>query len=185
MGFNVTQTELDGVLFIEPAVYKDERGFFLETWQRFRYAEAGMDINFVQDNHSRSGKGVVRGLHYQLKNAQAKLVYAVRGCIFDVAVDIRQGSPTFGRWTGRILSDENRCQLFVPKGFAHGFSVLSDYADVMYKCSDFYSPGDEYGILYNDSTLCIDWQLDSAIVSDKDLIHPALQDIPGSHLPQG
>ncbi len=185
MGFNVKKTVLDGVLVIEPAVFDDDRGFFLETWQRDKYAEAGVKADFIQDNHSRSQRGVIRGLHYQLKHSQAKLVYAVRGCIFDVAVDIRRGSPTFGQWTGCLLSDENHRQLFVPEGFAHGFSVLSDYADVTYKCSNFYAPGDEYGILYNDPDLNITWQVDSAIVSDKDLSYPFLRDISLSNIPEG
>ena len=185
MEFNVKKTGLDGVLVIEPAVFGDDRGFFLETWQRDKYAEAGVKADFIQDNHSRSQRGVIRGLHYQLKHAQAKLVYAVRGCIFDVAVDIRPGSSTFGRWTGCLLSDENRLQLFVPEGFAHGFSVLSEYADVTYKCSDFYAPGDEYGIFYNDPDLNIDWRVDSAIVSDKDLTYPCLKDISLSNIPEG
>jgi len=179
---------LDGVLIIEPDVFEDSRGFFLETWQMERYKSGGVDVDFVQDNHSRSKKGVIRGLHYQLKHPQAKLVYAVRGTIFDVAVDIRRGSPTFGQWTGVILSDENRRQLFIPAGFAHGFSVLSDLADVTYKCSDLYTPGDEYGIIYNDPDIGIDWHLkvDSsltqAFVSDKDMVYPKLFDVPDSDL---
>ncbi|MBF0235229.1 MAG: dTDP-4-dehydrorhamnose 3,5-epimerase [Desulfamplus sp.] len=188
---------LDGVLLVEPDVFADSRGFFLETWHQDRYQSYGIDVNFVQDNHSRSKKGVIRGLHYQLQNPQAKLVYAVRGTIFDVAVDIRRGSPTFGKWAGAILSDENRCQLFIPAGFAHGFSVLSDIADVTYKCSDIYTPGDEYGIIYSDPDLNIDWHLDyedgnkdmkgcsdltQAIVSDKDLLYPRLRDVPEKSL---
>lgn len=179
---------LDGVLIIEPDIFEDSRGFFLETWQKERYQSGGVDANFVQDNHSRSKKGVVRGLHYQLRHPQAKLVYAVRGTIFDVAVDIRRGSPTFGQWTGVILSDENRRQLFIPAGFAHGFSVLSDVADVTYKCSDLYTPGDEYGIIYNDPDINIDWHFNSdasltqALVSDKDKGYPRLFDVPDSDL---
>lgn len=179
---------LDGVLIIEPDVFNDSRGFFLETWQKERYQEGGVDVKFVQDNHSRSKKGVIRGLHYQLKNPQAKLVYAVRGTIFDVAVDIRRGSPTFGKWTGVVLSDQNRCQLFIPAGFAHGFSVLSDIADVIYKCSDVYTPGDEYGIIYNDPDINIDWHLNTKntyitpLVSDKDLHYPTLCNVPEKDL---
>lgn len=201
---------LDGVLLIEPDVFADSRGFFLETWQKGRYKSGGVDMDFVQDNHSRSKRGVIRGLHYQLKNPQAKLVYAVRGTIFDVAVDIRRGSPTFGKWTGAILSDENRHQLFIPAGFAHGFSVLSEEADVTYKCSDIYTPGDEYGIIYNDPDINIDWHFNfcenfnadirSAIdccgnlnidsdrtvieplVSDKDMQYQKLRDVPDNIL---
>ncbi|MBF0376687.1 MAG: dTDP-4-dehydrorhamnose 3,5-epimerase [Desulfamplus sp.] len=191
---------LDGVLVIEPDVFEDSRGFFLETWQKNRYKKGGVDVHFVQDNHSRSKKGVIRGLHYQLKNPQAKLVYAVRGTIFDVAVDIRKGSPTFGQWTGVILSDKNKYQLFIPAGFAHGFSVLSEFADVIYKCSDIYTPGDEYGIIYNDPDINIDWHLANVsgdfnngenselksiiqvLVSDKDMKYPKLNDIPDSNL---
>ncbi|MBF0228912.1 MAG: dTDP-4-dehydrorhamnose 3,5-epimerase [Desulfamplus sp.] len=188
---------LDGVLIIQPNVFEDSRGFFLETWHKKRYEKEGINVSFVQDNHSRSKKGVVRGLHYQLKNPQAKLVYVVRGTIFDVAVDIRKGSPTFGQWTGVILSDQNRCQLFIPAGFAHGFSVLSDVADVIYKCSDIYTPGDEYGIIYNDPDINIDWHLTNfsgdfnnselksitqILVSDKDMKYPKLNEIPDSNL---
>ncbi len=177
MAVHFIETPLKGLFVIEPDLFGDARGFFTETWQKTRYQNAGIDADFVQDNHSRSEKGVIRGLHYQLKHAQAKLVYTVRGTIFDVAVDLRQGSKTFGQWTGCLLSDENRKQLFVPQGFAHGFSVLSDVADVTYKCSDYYAPGDEYGILFNDPDLAIDWQVDTALVSDKDLIHPCLKDV--------
>ncbi len=182
MGTRFIATELEGVLIIEPDVFGDSRGFFLESWHRKRYEQSGVNVEFVQDNHSRSEKGVVRGLHYQLENAQAKLVYAVRGTIFDVAVDIRKGSSTFGQWTGCILSEENRRQLFVPRGFAHGFSVLSDMADVTYKCSDFYTPGDEYGIVYNDPGLNIDWKVTTPLVSNKDIVHPLLKEVPGEHL---
>lgn len=180
---------LDSVLLVEPAVFTDSRGFFLETWHKSRYEQEGINVDFVQDNHSRSKKGVIRGLHYQLKNPQAKLVYAVRGTIFDVAVDIRKGSPTFGKWTGAILSDENRCQLFIPAGFAHGFSVLSEFADVTYKCSDLYTPGDEYGIIYNDPDINIIWHLNDdknsgikPIVSPKDTLYPKLKDVPETNL---
>ncbi|MBF0242718.1 MAG: dTDP-4-dehydrorhamnose 3,5-epimerase [Desulfamplus sp.] len=181
--------ELEGVLLIKPDVFADSRGFFLETWQRTRYQNSGVNVDFVQDNHSRSKKGVIRGLHYQLKNPQAKLVYAVRGTIFDVAVDIRRDSPMFGMWAGAILSDENRDQLFIPAGFAHGFAVLSEFADVTYKCSDIYTPGDEYGIIYNDPDIAIDWHLNlcndfniEPLVSDKDGKYPKLCDVPANNL---
>ncbi len=184
MAVRFTETPLKGAYVIEPDVFGDARGFFMETWQKIRYREAGITAEFVQDNHSRSEKGVIRGLHYQLEHPQDKLVYVVRGTILDVIVDLRRGSETFGQWTKCLLSDENRKQLFVPKGFAHGFSVLSDVADVTYKCSDYYAPGDEYGILYNDPDLAIDWQVtsDMALVSDKDLIHPCLKDVPHQRL---
>lgn len=138
---------------------------------------------FVQDNHSHSERGTLRGLHYQLKHAQAKLVYVVRGEIFDIAVDIRQGSPTFGEWTGSILSEENKCQHFIPEGFAHGFCVLSETADVLYKCTDLYAPGDEYGIIWSDPTIAIDWPTDNPILSEKDSCYPELKDIPEELLP--
>lgn len=168
MGTNFIQTSIKGVILVKPDVYRDSRGFFLETFQKDRYAKGGIAVDFVQDNHSRSEKGVVRGLHYQLKHPQAKLVYAVSGSVFDVAVDLRQDSETFGQWTGHILSDENRCQLYIPEGFAHGFSVLSNIADVTYKCSDYYTPGDEYGIIFNDPSLGIDWHVKDPTCSDKD-----------------
>ncbi|MFO7884776.1 MAG: dTDP-4-dehydrorhamnose 3,5-epimerase, partial [Desulfobacteraceae bacterium] len=173
MGAIFEKTDLDGVILVKPDVFRDSRGFFLETWQKQRYStgeiDSGkIDCDFVQDNHSRSAQGVVRGLHYQLVNAQDKLVYTVRGTIFDVAVDIRKNSPFFGRWTGQILSEKNQYQLFIPKGFAHGFSVLSPVADVIYKCSDYYAPGDEYGILFSDKDLNIDWQVEHPGISEKD-----------------
>jgi dTDP-4-dehydrorhamnose 3,5-epimerase len=138
----------------------------------------------VQDNWSRSTKGVLRGLHYQLKNPQDKLVSVVRGEVFDVAVDIRQGSPTFGKWVGEFLSDQNHHQMFIPKGFAHGFCVLSQEADVVYKCSDFYTLGDEYGIHWNDLDIGIDWPLTDVILADKDLQAPRLKDGPADHIPE-
>ncbi|SLM30547.1 dTDP-4-deoxyrhamnose-3,5-epimerase [Desulfamplus magnetovallimortis] len=182
MGTRFLNTELDGVLIVEPDVFGDSRGFFLETWHSERYENGGVKADFVQDNHSRSEKGVIRGLHYQFEHAQDKLVYAVRGTIFDVAVDMRKDSPTFGKWTGCILSEENRRQFFIPKGFAHGFSVLSDIADVTYKCSDFYAPGDEYGVLYSDPDLNIDWKVANPNVSDKDLLLPLLKAVPANNL---
>lgn len=184
MGVRFTKTSLKGVILVEPDVFGDSRGYFLETWQKERYINGGIDSEFVQDNHSRSEKGVIRGLHYQLKHAQAKLVYAVRGTIFDVAVDIRENSLTFGRWTGHVLSEENKCQLFIPKGFAHGFSVLSSTADVTYKCSDYYAPGDEYGIIYNDPHINIDWRVENPGVSEKDSKNPQLNKVLSTHLPK-
>lgn len=183
MGTRFMETGLEGVILIEPDVFKDSRGFFLETYQSERYAKNGVPSVFVQDNHSRSERGVVRGLHYQLRCPQAKLVYAVRGTIFDVAVDIRRDSKTFGQWTGHILSEENRRQLYIPEGFAHGFSVLSETVDVTYKCSDYYTPGDEYGILFSDPGLNIDWQVETPISSDKDKRYPLLNQADSDLLP--
>jgi len=157
----VIKTSLEGVVVIEPKVFGDERGFFLETFQADRYQEqAGIDLPFVQDNHSRSAKGVLRGLHFQKTKPQGKLVRVVRGEVFDVAVDIRQGSPTFGQWEGVILSEENKRQFWVPPGFAHGFVVLSDVADFEYKCTDYYDPSDEGSLAWNDPDVGINWPLD-------------------------
>lgn len=171
------------VLLITPRVFGDERGFFEQTWHEQQYHEAGMATRFVQDNWSRSTRGVLRGLHYQLRQAQAKLVYVIRGEVFDVAVDIRQGSPTFGQWVGAVLSEENHRQMFIPPGFAHGFCVLSDEVDFVYKCSDFYAPGDEYAVRWNDPELAIDWPGEAFIVSEKDRAAPLLRDLPKTNLP--
>ena len=155
---NVIQTTINGVVIIEPKVFGDERGFFLETFQAERYKElAGIDLPFVQDNHSRSGKNVLRGLHFQKTKPQGKLVRVVRGEVFDVAVDIRKGSPTYGQWAGVILSEENKRQFWVPPGLAHGFVVLSDVADFEYKCTDYYDPSDEGCLMWNDPTVGIEW----------------------------
>ncbi|PYF79842.1 dTDP-4-dehydrorhamnose 3,5-epimerase [Marinomonas alcarazii] len=155
---NVIKTNIDGVVIIEPKVFGDERGFFLETFQAERYKElAGIDLPFVQDNHSRSGKNVLRGLHFQKTNPQGKLVRVVRGEVFDVAVDIRKDSPTYGLWAGVILSEENKRQFWVPPGLAHGFVVLSDVADFEYKCTDYYDPTDEGCLMWNDPTVGIEW----------------------------
>ena len=174
---------LGEIIMVEPQVFKDDRGFFLETYHQTRYTEKGIDQPFVQDNHSHSRKGSIRGLHYQLKHPQGKLVYAVTGRIFDVVLDIRRGSPTFGNWCGAHLSAENKHQIYIPPGFAHGFSVLSDRADVIYKCTDFYTPGDEYGVLWNDPDLEIDWGVDNPILSPKDLENSQLSRIPRDLLP--
>ena len=174
---------LGEIIMVEPQVFKDDRGFFLETYHQTRYTEKGIDQPFVQDNHSHSRKGSIRGLHYQLKHPQGKLVYAVTGRILDVVLDIRRGSPTFGNWCGAHLSAENKHQIYIPPGFAHGFSVLSDRADVIYKCTDFYTPGDEYGVLWNDPDLEIDWGVDNPILSPKDLENSQLSRIPRDLLP--
>jgi dTDP-4-dehydrorhamnose 3,5-epimerase len=179
----VFPTELEGVLILEPEVFGDRRGFFLESYQQRRYAEAGVDAGFVQDNISFSVKRTLRGLHYQYPHAQAKLVQALQGEIFDVAVDIRKGSPTFGRWAGAVLSSENRRQLYVPEGFAHGFCVLSESALFMYKCSDYYSPQDEGGLLWNDSDLGIDWPVRDPILSPRDAALKRLDRLDPNRLP--
>lgn len=157
----VIQTSIDGVVIIEPKVFGDERGFFLETFQSDRYKElAGIDLPFVQDNHSRSAKGVLRGLHFQKTKPQGKLVRVVRGAVFDVAVDIRMDSPTYGQWEGVLLSEENKKQFWVPPGLAHGFLVLSDVADFEYKCTEYYDPSDEGSLIWSDPSVGIEWPLD-------------------------
>ncbi|MFV1976630.1 MAG: dTDP-4-dehydrorhamnose 3,5-epimerase [Candidatus Scalindua sp.] len=178
-----TKTDLPGVLLIEPRVFQDSRGFFMETFHQKKYAEAGIDYAFIQDNYSHSTRGTLRGLHYQLKHPQAKLVYVIKGEIYDVAVEIRRGSPGFGKWTGQYLSGKNRRQIFVPEGFAHGFCVISETADVLYKTTDLYKPDDEYGVLWSDPTIRIDWPVEVPIVSDKDKQFPGLKDAPEQHLP--
>lgn len=178
----VTETALPGVLLIEPRVFRDERGSFLETWHAERYRKEGIAVAFVQDNFSHSLCGVLRGLHYQLGQPQAKLVQVLRGEVYDVAVDIRRGSPHFGRWVGVRLSDENRHQLFVPAGFAHGFYVLSDTADFHYKCSDFYAQAEERGVRWDDPELAIDWPAGPRIVHARDAAFPLLREA-GADLP--
>lgn len=155
----VITTPIDGLLIIEPQVFGDERGFFCETWQAARYSEAGIDGDFVQDNHSRSRQGILRGLHYQIQNPQGKLVRVTEGEVFDVAVDLRRSSATFGQWYGVTLSADNHRQFWVPPGFAHGFYVLSESADFVYKCTDYYAPEFERSLLWNDAGIGIDWPL--------------------------
>ena len=183
MKMKVLPTNLDGVYIIEPQVFSDARGFFMETYHQKRYAEAGIEQLFVQDNLSSSIRGSLRGLHYQVNHGQAKLIQAVKGAIFDVAVDIRRGSPSFGQWTGVHLSGDNKRQVFIPEGFAHGFCVLSEVAYVVYKCSDFYAPEDEVGIFWSDADLAIDWPVEKPLLSDKDSRLPRLADIPPERLP--
>jgi len=179
----VNKTNLEGVLHIEPKVFGDARGFFLETYNKERYMTAGFpDVDFVQDNHSRSSKGVLRGLHFQLNNPQGKLVQVATGSVFDVAVDIRVGSPTFGKWYGCVLSEENHHQLWIPPKFAHGFCVLSDTADFIYKCTDYYQPKDEGGLLWSDPDIGIEWPLESPLLSEKDQAYACLKDIPHDQL---
>ena len=170
-------TKLTGVVIVEPAVFEDPRGYFLETYHAGKYAKGGIHGPFVQDNFSHSVRGTLRGLHYQLKHAQGKLVMALKGRVFDVAVDIRKGSPTFKQWVGIELSGENKRQLYVPSGFAHGFCVLSETADVLYKCSDVYSPDDERGIIWNDPTIAIAWPIADPLLSRKDGAYKHLADM--------
>lgn len=162
-------TKLPEVIVVEPDVHADDRGFFMETWQQREFREGGIGYDFVQDNHSRSVKGTLRGLHYQIRQAQGKLVRATVGTVFDVAVDLRRSSPTFGQWVGEYLSSENHRMLWVPPGFGHGFYVISEAAEFQYKCTDFYAPEHERCIRWDDSELAIQWPLQQApIVSDKD-----------------
>lgn len=171
------QTDLPGVMVVEPDVHRDARGFFLETFHARKYREGGIPYDFVQDNHSRSVRGTLRGLHAQRTRPQGKLVRALRGEIFDVAVDIRPGSKSFGGWTAAVLSEENFRQMFVPPGFAHGFCVLSDLAEIEYKCTDFYDRSDEIGVLWDSAG--IDWPVKEPLLSAKDAALPRLEDLRG------
>lgn len=174
----IIETNLPGVLLIEPQLFGDARGFFLESWNQRRFAEAGLDLDFVQDNHSRSSRGVLRGLHYQLANPQGKLVRVTRGAVFDVAVDIRRSSPHFGRWTGHELTEANHRMLWIPPGFAHGFIVLSETADFIYKCTSLYDQRSDRGIRWNDPAINIAWPETglTPILSAKDATAPLLAD---------
>jgi len=174
----ISETELPGVLLLEPKRFGDDRGFFMELFHAKRYTEAGIPGPFVQDNFSRSAKGILRGLHFQQPHAQGKLVQVFAGAVYDVAVDIRRGSPTFGKWVGMELSADNRRQLWVPAGFAHGFCVLSESADFHYKCTELYSPASEHGIAWNDPDLGIPWPVKSPLLSPKDSAAPRLKDAP-------
>ncbi len=165
---NILQTALPGVVIIEPDVYRDGRGFFLETYHRERYVESGIPATFVQDNYSRSGQGTLRGLHAQVHGPQGKLIRASQGEVFDVAVDIRRGSPTFAQWVGVTLSGENFKQIYIPPGFAHGFCVMSEIADLEYKCTELYDPDDEIVISWKDSMIKINWPITNPILSNKD-----------------
>jgi dTDP-4-dehydrorhamnose 3,5-epimerase len=182
----VIDEPLPGVKLIAPVVFEDHRGFFMESYNRRRFAEIGITDDFVQDNHSRSERGVLRGLHYQLGRPQAKLVRATRGRVFDVVVDIRRGSPTFGRWAGAELSEDNRLQFYAPGGFAHGFLVLSGTAEFQYKCSDFYSADDERGLPWDDPGIAIAWPLESLEpnLSERDRGWAPLSAVSESDLPE-
>lgn len=179
----IIETHLPGVILLEPKVFHDNRGYFYENFQANRYQQVGLTKPFVQDNISHSSCGVLRGLHYQLKKPQAKLVTVLRGAVLDVVVDIRRGSPTFGKWLSFDLNDQNHLQLYVPEGFAHGFAALTDKVDFLYKCTDYYQPGDEFGIHWNDPELDISWKINNPIMSDKDQLFPVLKDVPIAQLP--
>ena len=172
----VSKTPIDGLLIIEPEIFVDPRGMFYEVYSESRYEKHGIPC-FVQDNHSLSKKGALRGLHYQVNPGQGKLVRVTRGEVFDVAVDIRKQSPTYGKWWGLSLSETNNFQLYIPIGFAHGFCVLSESAEVLYKCSDYYSPENERGILWNDPDLAIDWPVKDPILSEKDAVYPLFSEL--------
>lgn len=178
--FKFVNTEIKGVYIVETKVFGDNRGYFMETYNYNDFKEAGLDMEFVQDNQSKSTKGVLRGLHFQKKHSQGKLVRVTKGKVFDVGVDLRDGSETYGKWVGVVLSEENKKQFYLPKGFAHGFVVLSDEAEFCYKCTDFYHPEDEGGLIWNDPDIGIKWPLDgidNIIFSDKDKLWPRLKDL--------
>ena len=178
--FTFTKTKIEGVYIIENKVFGDNRGYFMETYNKAQFEEAGLNMEFVQDNQSKSTKGVLRGLHFQTKHSQGKLVRVTEGEVFDVAVDLRKGSKTFGKWEGARLSAENKKQFYIPEGFAHGFLVLSDEAVFTYKCTDFYAPEYDSGVMWNDPDIGIEWPLegiDNVILSDKDKKHKNLKDL--------
>ncbi len=178
------ETSLPGVWELQPAIFRDARGFFSVSYHQKKFADLGITDVFVQDNHSRSSKGTLRGLHYQLRHAQAKLCRVVEGQAMDVAVDIRLGSPTFGKWTSVLLSADKQNQIYIPAGFAHGFAALTESVQVLYKCTDFYDPNDEHGILWSDPDLSISWGVSNPLISEKDARHPTLAAIPREFLPQ-
>jgi dTDP-4-dehydrorhamnose 3,5-epimerase len=179
----IIQTKLPGVVVIEPQVFGDARGYFYESYHEGKYREAGIDVRFVQSNVSRSAKGVLRGLHYQWPNPQGKLVSVLEGEVYDVAVDIRRGSPTFGQSVGVMLTADNHRHFWVPEGFAHGFCVLSEFATFTYQCTALYDPKADAGIRWNDAALGIDWPLSEPLLSDKDGKTPLLEDVPPERLP--
>ena len=176
-------TDLPGVYLIRPPVFSDSRGFFYESYHQKKFADIGISAPFVQDNHSKSVKGTLRGLHYQAKFPQAKLCRVIQGEVYDVAVDIRKGSPTFARWYGAILSAENKLELYIPRGFAHAFLVLSETAEFLYKCDEFYHAEDERGIAWNDREIGIKWKVRDPILSQKDKVNPELSGIKSEDLP--
>ncbi len=175
--FTFNETKIKDVYIIDVKTYGDNRGYFMETYKESDFKAAGLDYNFVQDNQSSSRKGVLRGLHFQKTHPQAKLVRVLKGEVFDVAVDLRKDSPTYGQWVGVVLSEENKRQFMIPRGFAHGFVVMSDYAEFAYKCDDLYHPEDEGGIMWNDPAIGIEWpEVGEIILSEKDKLHPSLAD---------
>lgn len=175
--FTFNETKIKDVYIIDVKTYGDNRGYFMETYKESDFKEAGLNYNFVQDNQSSSRKGVLRGLHFQKTYPQAKLVRVLKGEVFDVAVDLRKNSPTYGQWVGVVLSEENKRQFMIPRGFAHGFVVMSDYAEFAYKCDELYHPEDEGGIMWNDPAIGIEWpEVGEIILSEKDKIHPSLAD---------
>ena len=178
----ITRCDIAGLLIIEPKVFGDARGFFLETWHEHRYREAGLDLHFGQDNVSSSRRGTIRGMHFQNPKAQAKLVWVMDGEVFDVAVDLRRSSPTFGRWHGLNLSSQNRLQFYVPPGFAHGFAVLSETALFTYKCTEFYSPKDELTLSWDDPDIGVKWPFSDPVLSEKDKNGVRLKDLPSDRL---
>ena len=173
----IIKTSIPEVIVFVPPVFTDSRGYFLETYQQQKYKAAGIPKPFVQDNQSYSTKNVLRGLHFQLRHPQGKLVRVIQGSVFDVAIDMRKNSPTFGKWHGEILSAENKRQMYVPENFAHGFCVLSDSAEFVYKCTDFYVPGDEVGLIWNDPQIGVKWPIEQPILSDKDAVLPSWADV--------
>ena len=180
---NRIETSLPGVWLIEPRVFEDQRGFFFESYHEDKFTKLGIKDRFVQDNHARSVKGTLRGLHYQLKRPQAKLCRVIRGEVLDVVVDIRRGSPHFGKWVGEVLSAQNKRQMYVPAGFAHGYLVLSETAEFLYKCSDFYHPEYEHGLAWDDADIGIAWGIEAPLLSEKDRRNPLLRSIASSELP--
>lgn len=177
--FNFIKTPIEGVTVIEPTVFGDNRGYFMETYQYEEFKAAGLDMVFVQDNQSKSKKGVLRGLHYQTRNSQGKLVRVIKGEVYDVAVDLRQNSETFGKYFGVLLSEENKKQFYIPEGFAHGFLVLSDEAEFVYKCTNYYDPTSEAGLMWNDPDIGIEWPLEDGmeiLLSEKDKVHPSFKE---------
>lgn len=178
--FKFIETKISDLYIIEPEVYGDDRGYFMETYNKKDFFEAGLTMEFVQDNESKSKRGVLRGLHFQVEHPQGKLVRVSKGEVFDVAVDLREGSPTFGKWMGAILSEENKKQFYIPEGFAHGFLVLSEEAVFNYKCSDYYYPEYDSGVLWNDESIGVNWPIDNIeeiILSDKDKVQKRLRDL--------
>lgn len=180
----VTETKLSGVLVLEPKVFQDDRGYFLETWNRTRYEQVGIPCHFVQDNISFSKKGILRGLHFQYPQSQGKLIQVLSGEAIDVIVDIRVGSPTYGQWIAEVISELNHRQMYIPPGFAHGYCVTSETALFSYKCTDFYNPATEHGIIWNDPDIGIEWLVEQPVLSPKDMNYPRLKDLQPENLPQ-